>query len=256
MISSTINIFGKNIPLYGICFFLGILIAVMTATFIAPKRKLPRYEIIYSAVYIMVGALIGSKLLFIAVTMEMIIKENIPIEAVLRGGFVFYGGLAGGAAGLIIYAKQFKMSVDTFCEIYAAVLPLGHAIGRIGCFFAGCCYGIPYDGLLSCTYQHAIGNTPCDMPLLPIQLIEATALIMVFVFLIIVFFHTQAKWAVTSTYMILYSVIRFTLEFFRGDKERGYVLSLSVSQWVSILMLSAAILLLARIHSSLKKRQS
>ncbi len=217
------------------CFYIGIFVAAAIALIICKKKNVEWYDVAYSGVYAMIGAMLGSKLLFIAVTLKQIIEENIPLIAIIKGGFVFYGGLIGGILGIFIYCKQFKEEIAPLCEITATVLPLGHAFGRIGCFFAGCCYGIPHDGIFSCTYSYSFGNTPTGIPLLPIQLIEAAGLLTIFIILILIYFKTKNKTGyVVPVYLILYPILRFTLEFFRGDVERGLFLSLSTSQWVSI----------------------
>ena len=206
----------------------------------------------------MIGGIIGAKLLFLIVSFRQIIDENIPLWAVIKGGFVFYGGLAGGLVGILVYAKQFRMRIEKLLEIYATVLPLGHAFGRLGCFFAGCCYGMPYDGKFSCTYHVSIGNTPTNISLFPIQLAEAIGLVIIFSLLLIVYLKTQEKCGITPIlYCSLYPLLRFTLEFFRGDTERGKYGWFSTSQWVSLLILVCVeICLIRKILQGRKKMRS
>ena len=241
------TILNREIPIYGICFYTGILIAAFVALWICARKEIAWFDIAYSGVYVMIGAVLGAKLLFLAVSFRQIIAEHIPFIAVLKGGFVFYGGLLGGMIGLFIYAKQFRMRIKNLCEVYATVLPLGHAFGRLGCFFAGCCYGMPYDGKFSCTYHISIGNTPTNIPLFPIQLVEVIGLVIIFALLLIVYFKTQEKCGITPIlYCCLYPLLRFTLEFFRGDTERGTYGWFSTSQWVSLLILAGVEVYLIR----------
>ena len=193
----------------------------------------------------MIGAIIGAKLLFLIVSWEDIIKYNIPLVDVIKGGFVFYGGLIGGFLGLLIYASIYKIKLNKFLDIYAAVIPLGHAFGRVGCFFAGCCYGMEHDGFLSFTYTETAGTTPLGVPLLPIQLIEAACLILIFGVLMLVLFKVNKVGVVYKVYIVAYAIVRFVLEYFRGDGERGKFLFLSTSQWVSVglIILCVAIIL-------------
>ena len=250
-----ITIFDRQIPLYGICFYAGIFLAATLAMLLSQKRGLPRYEITYSAVYTMTGSLIGSKLLFILVSIKDIIRYSIPILAVIKGGFVFYGGLIGGLLGLLIYTKQFKLSIVPFLDVYATVLPLGHAIGRVGCFFGGCCYGMEYDGVGHIIYHESVGNTPLGVPLLPIQLIEAFCLLLLFLVLLILLLRGARLGIPTTCYALSSSVLRFILEFFRGDTERGRFGMLSTSQWVSLAVFLAAVgLLLLRLSRRKKKK--
>ncbi len=235
-----LKVFGDELPLYGLMFYSGIVLAAAVALIISKRRRIEPFDMISSAIYCMIGAMIGSKLLFIAVSYKEIIRLQIPLINVIKGGFVFYGGLIGGILGIFIYSKKYKLSLSDFFDIYAAVLPLGHAVGRIGCFFAGCCYGIPHDGAFSCTYVSVVGETPVGVPLLPIQLIEAACLLVLFVVLLTLFFKTDKKGIVPTVYALSYAVIRFVLEFFRGDKERGFFGALSTSQLISVLIAIAA----------------
>lgn len=242
-------IFGKEIPIYGICFFGGIFAAAVVCVLLSGRQAiLPTYDIIYSAVYVMIGAVAGSKLLFLAVSFQEIIELQLPLIAVIKGGFVFYGGLIGGFAGLVIYSRQFHMALAPFLDIYAAVLPLGHAIGRIGCFFGGCCYGIPYSGWGHVVYHETVGNTPTETPLLPIQLIESGCLFLLFTVLLVIFMRKPLSGLCVKIYLFAYPLLRIALECFRGDRERGVLFGLSTSQWISvgILLLATAVVLLEK----------
>lgn len=240
-----ITVFTKQIPVYGICFFAGIIASAVAALFIQKKKSVERYDLAYSAVYTMIGAMIGSKLLFVLVSYKQIMDLGLGIEAVIKGGFVFYGGLIGGAAGLFIYCKQFKLQFSHFSDIYVTVLPIGHAIGRLGCFFGGCCYGIPYSGPFSVTYaESADFSTPLNTPLFPVQLFEAAVLVILFICFVYLYHKNAEKRGLqTILYALSYSVIRFSLELLRGDSERGKFLYLSTSQWVSILIFAVSMLL-------------
>ncbi|MBP3666538.1 MAG: prolipoprotein diacylglyceryl transferase [Clostridia bacterium] len=241
--SSAITIGGTEIPLYGICFWLGVLVSAGLLLALRTKRSIPWYDAAYSGVFTMIGAMIGSKGLFILVSWNEIIAAGIPWIDVIKGGFVFYGGLLGGLAGLITYVRIYKLNVYDFMDIYALAIPIGHAIGRVGCFFAGCCYGIPYDGIFSHVYTEAAGQTPLHIPLLPIQLIEASCLFLLFTVNLFLFMRAPHRRGVPlSIYICAYPIIRFVLEFFRGDRERGILLGLSTSQWVSLILLFGVVL--------------
>ena len=256
-----IKIFNWELPLYGLLFFFGILLSATVAALICKRKKIELFDLVCSGVYSMIGAILGAKLLFLAVSLPDIIElfEIYPAEDVLfsiiKGGFVFYGGLIGGALGLLIYVKQFKLKLGTYIEVYAAVIPLGHAFGRVGCFFGGCCFGIEYDGPLSHTYTVSANMaTPLGVPLLPIQLIEAACLLLLFGGLMIAFFKGKDRpFLCARIYAIGYAVIRFALEFFRGDKDRGVAL-ISTSQWIS-LSIAALVAILWIVHARRKKKK-
>lgn len=238
---------GREIPLYGLCFFGGILFAALVGALICQRKKICRFDFVCSAVYTCIGALIGAKLLFLIVSCRELITRQIPLEAAIKGGFVFYGGLIGGVIGLWLYVREFHLSPSDFFNLYAVCLPLGHACGRVGCFLGGCCYGIPYDGPLHYVYKESAGNTPLGVPLLPIQLIEAGLLLIVFIVLLFLFCKKKSEsLPFALIYLLVYAVIRFLLEFFRYDSERGHLLVFSTSQWISLILFGFSLILLIR----------
>ncbi len=255
MMEPFFTILGREIPVYGVFYFFGIGIAVLAAIFLS-RGRLPSYEIVYSAVYTVLGAVAGAKILFIAVSFPEILALKIPFLSVLKGGFVFYGGLIGGIVGLLLYCKQFHLPFFSFADLYAAVLPLGHAFGRLGCFFAGCCYGMPYVGPFSVTYHQTLGDTPLNIPLFPIQLLEAVALIVLFVLCSVLYRKRteKNKGKVAGMYAVVYAVLRFFLEYFRGDGVRGFLWNFSTSQWISLFLFAFGLCILFSKRSSKRKK--
>lgn len=240
-----VNIFGKQVPTYGLCFVIGIFLAVSVAWLLARKKEnIESYDVIYAAVFAAVGAIGGAKLLFVIVNLGHIIAGRITLLQAFQGGFVFYGGLIGGIVGLLFYVKKFKLDAWTFFDLFATVLPLGHSIGRVGCFLGGCCYGMKYDGPLHVIYPESIGNTPVGVPLFPVQLVEAALLVLLFVVLVIIYKKNPKPATQVLTYGFVYSLMRFVLEFLRGDKERGFLLGMSTSQLISLLFAFALIAIL------------
>lgn len=207
----------------------------------------------------MIGAIIGAKVLFLLISIDDIIRMKLSLVAVIKGGFVFYGGVIGGFLGLLIYVRMYKLPIMPYLDIFATVLPLGHAVGRVGCFFGGCCYGIPYDGPGCVVYEATAGMTPLGVPLLPIQLIESGTLVVLFGLLMLVLYKKDSRGLPLWIYCISYSVIRFVLEYFRGDGIRGKFFWFSTSQWISILIVivsAVAIFLRKKMGASLKNEKS
>ncbi len=236
----SIVVFGRELPIYGLLWFVGILCSCAFAAVICKKYAFPIWEAIYSGIYAMIGALIGAKLLFIAVSFKIIIEYNLSIVSVIKSGFVFYGGLIGGLIGVLIYTKAYKEHSTPYLDIISAVLPLGHAVGRVGCFFAGCCYGIPCP--FGVVYEHTQGLTPLGVKLLPIQLIESFFLLIIFLIQLSVLKKKKLGGYCTFSYLLMYSLLRVVTEFFRGDTERGELLFFSTSQWVSVGILIASLI--------------
>lgn len=242
--------FGKTIPFYGLFLYIGVLLASAVCLFLCKKRKHPIGDLVAAASYAMIGGMCGSKLLFLAVSWKQILALHLPLEAVIKGGFVFYGGVIGGLLGVVIYAKQFKRTLIDYLDLFAVPLPLGHAFGRIGCFYGGCCYGRPYSGPWHHVYHTSFDlNTPLDTPLFPVQLISAIGLFFLFIALLIVFLRSKKIGTTFYAYVIAYPIMRFAVEFLRGDRERGLYFGLSIAQWVSL-----AVLLGLTVYFAAKKR--
>ena len=255
-----INILGKNIPIYSFWGILGIIVALVVAFILVRKKKMDVFDFCLNTVFCLIGVWIGSKLMFIITSWDIvkaIFANYSTIDAItilLRGGYVFYGGLIGGIVALLISLRVQKQNVFDYFDIFAVVLPLGHAIGRIGCFMAGCCYGMQYDGPLSYVYTHSADmNTPIGVPLFPVQLVESVLLFMIFVAILIVHLKSKSNKTTTFIYFYAYAVIRFTLEFFRGDKIRG-VYILSTSQWISLIAVIACTIFLVVTKIKTKKK--
>ena len=199
---------------------------------------------------IIVSALIGAKLLLVVVDFDHFRENPAEIFSIVRSGGVFYGGLIAAVLVAFWYMRRHRMPLWTTCDVFAPGIALGHAVGRLGCFFAGCCYGHPTDLPWGITFTDpaAAANvgTPLGIPLHPTQLYESAAELGILVFLLATErrgrpFPGRTFWA----YMLLYAVSRFAIEFFRGD-PRGVVLDvLSTSQFISVLLvpLSVAMLL-------------
>ena len=238
---SFIHVFGKDLPVYGLCWIVGVVLAGLVAMLLCRRHKIDIFDLTCAAVFAMIGALIGAKLLFVIVSLPTIIELKLSPLEVIQGGFVFYGGLLGGILGMFIYTKMYKLSFIHYTDLFAVVVPLGHACGRVGCLFGGCCYGQPYDGPLAWTYHDTIGNAPQGVPLFPIQGLEAALLMVLFVVLLVVHWRRPPLGTTTAVYLCAYAVMRFVLEYFRGDAARGGIGILSTSQIISILMVVSVI---------------
>ena len=232
---NSIKLFNKEIPFYGIAFVLGFVVAVLTALFRTKKYQIKKSEIAYSGVFAGVGGLLGAKVLSVITSIKYIIKYKPSILEIVQNGFVFYGGLIGGFIGLFIYVKAYKLSFKQYCDIFAPSVAIGHAIGRIGCLFSGCCYGkISNTGIRVCYLSSVNPNTPLNVPILALPLIESIFLVIIYLLCEVLFYKTKTKGIVAIVYSFSYAIIRFVLEFFRGDAERGVYLGLSTSQYVSL----------------------
>ena len=245
------TLFGYEISMYAVCMWLGVAVAACVACQLAKKRKvISRLDVIVSAVYTVIFSMLGAKLLYLAISWKDIMRvidqmgygTADTVWYILNSGFVFYGGFVGGLLGLLLYIKQFRRNLFDYLTVYATVLPLGHALGRIGCFLGGCCYGMEYDGVFSVDFPIYPGYAGSPtVSRLPIQLFEAVGLLLLFALLVFLYYRFPQKNTLPLwTYLAAYPVLRFVLEFWRGDEARGGLWIFSTSQWISIGILLVA----------------
>lgn len=180
-----------------------------------------------------VGVFIGAKL-FGCIKNVMLVMYNhdaFSINIIKASGLVYYGGLTGflafaSLAMILLYHKIDKQLMN----LVAITIPVFHGFGRIGCLFAGCCYGKEYNGLLSIIYLSSSGEKVARFPT---QLIEAIFEICIFICLFVLY-RKSKKINLLKVYLVIYAIMRFILEFTRGDSIRGMFGFLSFSQYISI----------------------
>jgi phosphatidylglycerol:prolipoprotein diacylglycerol transferase len=239
-----LHIYERDIPLYGLMIFLGIALAIIFARRRAPRYGIAKEDVLFMGLYAVIGGLIGAKLLYIIVSFNGILEyagsENFftALQVVMSGGFVFYGGLIGGFLSAFYYIKKFKIPFGAMADVAAPVLPLAHAVGRIGCFFAGCCYGIPVPWGVEFNRSPV---APHNVALFPVQLVEAAVNLGIMAVLLLLGRKKRFEGKLIYMYAVMYASMRFALEFFRYDTGRGIFLGLSTSQIISAVMVTLVI---------------
>ncbi len=241
------SLLGREIPFYGLFCVFGVALAILVALFRARKLPLDKMDIFFGGTYAAIGLVIGGKILFLIVSLPEVVAAGRQSASLLlnylMGGFVWYGGLFGIIGGLYIYCRQYKLRFLPLLDACIVGVPLAHIFGRIGCLSAGCCYGAPYDGPGHIIF-HNSGIAPNGVPLFPSQLAEAAANLILFIALALYARRTRPTGRVTGIYLAAYAVIRFILEFWRGDPDRGLFLGISTSQLISVLLLPIALMLI------------
>ena len=188
-----------------------------------------------------ISALIGSKLLYIIVSwpeMGSTLSEKLfTALRTFRYGFVFFGGAIVAICTLLYYLKKKKLPVLKIADFYIVALPLGHAVGRIGCFLAGCCHGRPTDmpwGVVFNDPHTLVAPQYIGVPLHPTQLYEVGLNLILF-FILQHFYKKQHRdGTILTMYVIGYACLRFFIEFFRGDFRGGFLLGMSPSQCIAL----------------------
>ena len=250
-----IHIGPLELPSYGLMILLGIACGVLLLYFRARSKSFDFQDALFALFYGIIGAALGSKLFFLAQALPEIIAHADEIFSdfslvlsLLTGGFVFYGGLIGGVAGVWIYSRQYHLPFFSLFEFLIPALPLMHGFGRIGCFLAGCCYGIPCNGPI-CVVFELSSVAPLHTPLFPVQLLESALLFLLTAFLLIYESRAKEPRSLVGWYLLLYGIIRMITEYFRGDEIRGFFLFFSTSQWISLALIIIAVIMLIKLKS-------
>jgi phosphatidylglycerol:prolipoprotein diacylglycerol transferase len=238
---------------YGVFLALAFLCAILITVKLGARDGLPREKIYDLCLWMLLCSLIGSKILMLFTEPEY---RDHPLQLIsldfLRSGGVFYGGLIGAILSGYFLMRRYQLPWWKTADACAPGIAIGNFFGRQGCFAAGCCWGKPTTlpwGVKFTELGHEITGVPIDVRLHPTQLYESFAMLIVFFFLLWLHRHRRFNGQVILLYALLYSVIRFAIEFLRDD-PRGDLFglttltSLSTSQLISLVVGAAALVLL------------
>lgn len=238
------EIFGHKMGTYGLFILLGVFTVFLLGLLRGRKHGLAVEDLLLVGSFAFGLALIGGSVLYILVTY--------PIEQILAfiqkgdlrflsAGLVFYGGLLGGVAGSLIGIRVSKCDFVLVEDSVVPFIPLGHAIGRMGCVMAGCCYGFPYAGPFALYYPNAISGLSPEQGYFPVQILEALINIGICLWLLYLGRKRYRATFLLFWYLALYAVSRFFLEMLRGDAIRGVWHTVSTSQMISIVLFLVSI---------------
>ena len=242
MFPDLIDIGFLHLKTYGACMGTGFVVCWKLIEWLSGRKDLS--NLILS---LMISGVLGSRIAYViehwsaefAAHPERIIRVD-------QGGLMFYGGLILALVTFVVWCCLRREHPLVVADLFAAVLPLGHAFGRIGCFFYGCCYGKDSDAWCAVAFPE---GSPCwfehgqrIVRVLPTQLFEAAALLVLFA--VLLFVYRRFRRYTFGLYLVGYAIIRFGIEYLRGD-PRAAVGPFSISQTISIgmLVLGAVVLI-------------
>lgn len=236
-----IDIFGRQVGLYGVCMVLGFFLV----GYLGLRRGKPHgfcvEDLMIIAAFVFGCAVLVGGLMYVFVTysfdqiMAFIRQGNFSF---LTSGIVFYGGLIGGVLGALLGIRVAKTDMHLVEHSLVPFIPLGHAIGRVGCVMAGCCYGFEYDGPLALHYPHAVTDASPDKGYFPVQPLESLMNIVICIALLLLSKKAKRKFGLLAWYLTFYAISRFFLEMLRGDAIRGVFNGFSTSQYISMALLA------------------
>jgi phosphatidylglycerol:prolipoprotein diacylglycerol transferase len=230
------HIGGLTLHTYGLLAALGFLAVVAIGFHHAKVRGWPREAMIDLIVVSALAGLLGSRALFLVQNPNRF--EGIhSLWAVRDGGLVFYGAPLLGVPLALGYARSRQLPIRGVMDAFGRSAPVGHALSRLGCWAAGCCYGIPATGVWSrwgllATDPHSL--TPHDVPRVPVQVFEAAALGLLAVAIHGLARRPHREGSLFWAWMLGYAVLRLATETLRGDADRGFYGPFSTSTWISL----------------------
>lgn len=240
------NVFGRRIGLYGVCMALAFLGVAMLSAWQGKKKGIAPEAVAVLAATALGMALLCGKLLYIAVTYPLSqiwtwLRKG-DLRFLTDGGIVFYGGLLGGILGAYSGSKIIRQPLAALEDVVAPYIPLGQALGRIGCTLAGCCYGIPYEGVGALHYRNSLFGLSPEQGYFPVQPLEAVLDVGICLYLLWYRRRQRRTWDLIFMELSLYALIRFCLEFLRGDSIRGGLWIFTTSQWISLAIMATALI--------------
>jgi phosphatidylglycerol---prolipoprotein diacylglyceryl transferase len=243
-----IDVAGITLYTYGFFLALGFLAAVWFS-----KRNARFYDVKSDDIFdlffvILITGIVGARLLYVLINFENFRSSPLDVFKLWNGGLVFFGGFLSAVAGSVAALKIKKLPFLKTADILAPGVALGHGIGRMGCFFAGCCYGRQCDLPFGIQFTHPDSLAPLHVYLHPTQIYMAAANLALFFILIWLQQHKRFQGMVFLSYIFLYSVFRFIIEFFRGDFRGDFIFSfLSISQGIGIVAGVTALCLMVKL---------
>jgi phosphatidylglycerol:prolipoprotein diacylglycerol transferase len=241
------------LPTYGTLFATGTLLAWWWFLRRARGMGLPAEPVFNLTFYSLLAAIAGAKLTLILVDWRYYLESPREILGTFRSAGVLMGGILAGGLMFVVYARRTGLPVLRLGDAIAAPLALAQSVGRLGCFAAGCCYGVPaHGGPFAVTFTDPDSMVPASLlgvPLVPTQLLQmANDLLLSAVLTLLWRKRAGPDGTVLAIYLILYSVTRGTIEFWRGDAERGIYFGVSTSQIFSIAGIAIGVALLLRLR--------
>lgn len=239
------------LPAYGVLVAAAFLAAISVTGRLARKAGLNSEKITNLAIYCAIAGMAGAKLFMFAFDWREYLAKPSELFSLstLQAAGVYQGGLILAVITAVIYVRRHGLPGLVTADVFAPGIALGHAIGRIGCFAAGCCWGVQCDRSWAVTFNKPaaweLTGVPLSIPLHPTQLYESFTELIIFVVLWRLFHRPHREGAIIGWYLLLYSIARFTIEFFRYH-DQGLVAGLSLTQWISLATFASGAVLMFR----------
>jgi phosphatidylglycerol:prolipoprotein diacylglycerol transferase len=227
---------------YGLFVALGFIAGILITIRLGKSEGIPPNSVMDMGFIIILSGLIGSRLIYIIINFSYYVANPLDIIKLWQGGLVFSGGLVAVIIVMLMYARHHKLNIWTIGDLWAPAAAIGQAIGRIGCFCAGCCYGKPTDHSWGVIFTNPKSIATLNIPLHPTQLYSSLSSFIIFIILLILHSKKKFEGQVFLWFLIFHSTARLFLERFRGD-SRGVILTenLTMTQFIALIILISAV---------------
>jgi phosphatidylglycerol:prolipoprotein diacylglycerol transferase len=261
---------GFDIRSYGFMIMCGFLLALYVGRRRAVQIGICPTDVVDAAVTALIAGVAGARIFYVIVNWESFQSNLAEIVRIDHGGLIFYGGLLGGAGALLCFVYFKRLPLNRMLDLCASIVPLAHALGRVGCFLNGCCYGRVTDAIVGVRFPRVVGPLPgggegvvgspayldhlhsglvmqtqeWSLAVHPTQLYEVGYNLAIFGVLSFVFQHRRREGDVACLYAIMYGSARFVNEFFRAEPD--ILLGLTIAQIICVPLVLLGVVMLGR----------
>ena len=249
------HIFGFPVHWYGIMVALGFLSSLATLEYKRDYARMTSDQVIDLSIIVVVCGIVGARIAHVIQFFDQFRGNLWKVIRIDQGGLVFYGGFILAALVIFRYVRKHKLCMPRILDICAPAMAIGHAFGRIGCFIQGCCFGVPckafgvvypagtapaarypdVDSVVE-NLRRGSGAVASSVPLLPVQLLESAGNLLIGIGLLLLFRKMRKTGMIAVCYFFAYAVLRFVLEFFRGD-HTDRILGMTRAQLVGLFIM-------------------
>ena len=248
MLPYLFTIFGFHLPTYGLLVALAFLVALALTAKLARRENMDSETILNLGIYCAMAGIAGAKLMMILVDLPEYARDPARLFslATLQAAGIFYGGLLAALIMAWFYMRRKHLPLLATADVLAPGIALGHSIGRLGCFAAGCCWGKqstqPWAVTFTRPEAHELVGVPLDIPLHPTQLYESLAELIIFLILYRMIAKPHRPGAIIGLYLVLYSTVRFFDDFLRDPQQPNpFSGPFNNAQWISLGLIAIVI---------------
>jgi phosphatidylglycerol:prolipoprotein diacylglycerol transferase len=245
-----------NIYAYGFFIALAFIAGLLLSTLQAKKEGIPFERVIDLFFLTVLSAILGARILFVLINLDLYRKAPLEIFKIWEGGLVFYGGFLLAITVALTYMKWHRLPIWKFSDLFTPSIALGLFLTRIGCFLAGCCYGKETTLPWGVRFTDPNSLAPLNITLHPTQLYDSANGLFLFLFLNWVDRRKKFEGELFWLFILLYSISRFLIEILRGD-PRGFLFGelISTSQGIGIFLAILSLFMLFYLRKGFKEKE-